>query len=135
MGLATSWACLGPAGSMLAAALACERVGCPLIPGYGPLNLAALTFAIILFFYADRAIKMIRAGDPRPFFRVLLVGGVEIPLLGLASSLAARTGETLLTSLAFSALAYSILASGWKSLTQLIEGASSPERKEKKKAK
>jgi len=120
---------------MLAAALACGRVGCPLIPGYGPLNLAALAFAIMLFFYADRAIKTIRAGDPRPFFRVLLVGGVEIPLLGLASSLAARTGETLLTSLAFSALAYSILASGWKSLTQLIEGVSAQEQKEKKRVK
>jgi len=123
LGLATAWACLGPASSMLVAALACGRVGCPLLPGYGPLNLAALVIAIILFFYADRAVKTIRNGDPRPFNRILIIGGLEIPLLGLASALAARTGETLLTTLAFSALAYSILASGWKHMTLLAEGA------------
>ncbi len=122
LGLATAWACLGPASSMLVAALACGRVGCPLLPGYGPLNLAALVVAIVLFFYADRAVKTIRSGDPRPFNRILIIGGLEIPLLGLASALAARTGETLLTTLAFSALAYSILASGWKHMTLLAEG-------------
>ncbi len=135
LGLATAWACLGPATSMLIAALACGRVGCPLIPGYGPLNLAALMVAILLFFYADRAVKAIRRGDPRPFNRVLIIGGLEIPLLGLASALAARTGETLLTTLAFSALAYSILASGWKHLTLLAEGALEGERAEKRRAK
>ncbi len=128
LGLATAWACLGPAGSMLIGALACGRMGCPLIPGYGPLNLAALMVAILLFFYADRAVKAIRKGDPRPFSRVLIIGGLEIPLLGLASALAARTGETLLTTLAFSALAYSILASGWKHLTLLAEGSLEPEQ-------